>query len=877
MSPADDPPGTPSDPREPLAGFDAARRGGTGDPLPPEGPAGRRTRTGHGLRGGAAAAAGQDRRPADGGPASDDLATGHERHGAAGEAAGLPGGPGPRWFRDLGLGVRFAVGGREGWIRTGMTALGVGLGVALLLLAAAVPAMMDARDQKRVARDLATSGYLARPTASTLLVTDADTTFRGKDITGVLVHPEGPDTERPPGVDRLPGTGEMVVSPALRKLLASSPLLRQRLPYTVTGTIGQAGLMGPTELYYYAGSDRLVARDATFEHGNAERAAEFGHRSNSQVMGPTFDLLLVMVLVALLLPITVFIGTAVRLGGERRDRRLAALRLVGADLRTTRRIAAGEALLGAVFGLALGGGFFLLGRRLAAHLTVRGISAFPSDLRPDTGLTALVALAVPVASVAVTLAGLRGTAIEPLGVVRRAVGRPRRLWWRLLLPALGLALLAPLFGQVRGNRPLNEYQVAAGAVLVLLGVTTVLPWCVEAIVGRLRGGPLPWQLAVRRLQLDSSAAARTVSGVTVAVAGAIALQMLFGSVDGLFVARTGADPTRAQAVVSTPAGHSAQVAADIARLRATRGVKAVYGHVESRATQGDASAKGGTDPAYLPFEVGDCPTLRQMARIASCAPGDVFLVPPTTGEVDATAFRRYLAPGRPVELDVAPGGAPRDGRPDLWTIPAGARTVPGRTDPEGDHLWGVFATQGAIDTSRLADPASRLMVVLDPKRPDAMEYVRNAAARMDIGTYVYTVRSTTRQSQYAQLRRGLFAGATLTMALIGASLLVSMLEQLRERRRLLAVLVAFGTRRGALAWSVLWQTAVPVVLGLLLACAGGIGLGAALLAMVGDPFRVGWDGMLTLAAVGAAVVLAVTLLSLPPLWRLMRADGLRTE
>jgi hypothetical protein len=32
-----------------------------------------------------------------------------------------------------------------------------------------------------------------------------------------------------------------------------------------------------------------------------------------------------------------------------------------------------------------------------------------------------------------------------------------------------------------------------------------------------------------------------------------------------------------------------------------------------------------------------------------------------------------------------------------------------------------------------------------------------------------------------------------------------------------------------------------------------------------------------MSAIGGAVVLAVTLLSLPPLWRLMRPDGLRAE
>ena len=69
----------------------------------------------------------------------------------------------------------------------------------------------------------------------------------------------------------------------------------------------------------------------------------------------------------------------------------------------------------------------------------------------------------------------------------------------------------------------------------------------------------------------------------------------------------------------------------------------------------------------------------------------------------------------------------------------------------------------------------------------------------------------------------MFAGATLVMALIGFSLLLTALEQLRERRRLLAVLVAFGTRRSTLSWSLLWQSAVPVGLGLVVALPPGSG------------------------------------------------------
>jgi len=76
---------------------------------------------------------------------------------------------------------------------------------------------------------------------------------------------------------------------------------------------------------------------------------------------------------------------------------------------------------------------------------------------------------------------------------------------------------------------------------------------------------------------------------------------------------------------------------------------------------------------------------------------------------------------------------------------------------------------------------------------------------------------------------------------------------------------------------VLWQTAIPIGLGLLLAAAVGLTLGVVLLKMTATPVSVDWTSVLQMTGAGAAVVLAVTLLSLPPLLRLMRPDGLRTE
>lgn len=266
---------------------------------------------------------------------------------------------------------------------------------------------------------------------------------------------------------------------------------------------------------------------------------------------------MVLTFVALLMPVAVFIGAAVRFGGDRRDRRLAALRLVGADGRMVRRIAAGEALAGSLIGLVLGTGFFLGARQLAPAMDLYQRSVFPSDLNPAAWLAALIALAVPAAAVAVTLFALRGVVIEPLGVVRTTTPRKRRIWWRLLLPLAGLGLLVPMMGRGNDGGQFNQWQVSGGVVLLLVGITVLLPWVLERVVGRIGGaGPVSWQLAARRLQLTSGSAARLVNGIAVAVAGAIALQMLFAGTEGSYTRDTGQDPTRASIAVlmRTPGG-----------------------------------------------------------------------------------------------------------------------------------------------------------------------------------------------------------------------------------------------------------------------------------------------------------------------------------
>ncbi|MDQ0834251.1 hypothetical protein QF032_006095 [Streptomyces achromogenes] len=778
------------------------------------------------------------------------------------------------WGRsaDLAMGARFAVtGGREGWVRTTLTAVGVGLGVALLLLCAAMPTVFASRSKVEDARYADVYAQTVPPKAdNTLLVADADTTWHDDDVQGLFLEPEGARAPLPPGVDRFPGKGEMVVSPALRDLLDSddAKLLRERLPYKITGTIGERGLIGSHELAYYAGASGLTLSDASL----VTRLTEFGTPDAApEKTDPVLLLMIAVVFVVLLTPVAVFIAAAVRFGGERRDRRLAALRLVGSDRGMTRRIAAGEALAGSLLGLAVGTGFFLLGRQKLGSGELLGVSVWPSYLDPAPALAALVVVAVPVSAVLVTLLAMRGVVVEPLGVVRAAQQGRRRLWWRLLPPLAGLAMLYPMIGQGHKNGDFNQYLVIGGVLLLLTGVTALLPWVVETVVGRLGKGPLSWQLAVRRLQLSSGTAARMVNGIAVAVAGAIALQMLFSGTQSQYTENTGMDPGRVQMQVdfSSPRPLSG-VEREFAGAKGVRTAVAL-----ARSQYGDAPRNPENSEGLT---VGDCAALRELAALPSCKDGDVFVTRTRSGytDPDNSAEIALLKPGRQLYVDPSVDG-PERGLEVPWTVPANIRVVNARKDSLQAYT-SLLVTPTALPAA--AAPAvfsDGVYLRLDPSVPDSREYVRNVAARIDPLARTFGWTAAQENHRYASIRTGLFVGSAFVLALIGASLLVSQLEQLRERRKLLSALVAFGTRRRTLSMSVLWQTALPVGLGLVLATTVGVALGAVLLKMTRTPVIMDWANVLAMTGVGAAVVGMVTLLSLPPLLRMMRPAGLRTE
>ncbi|WP_410656206.1 FtsX-like permease family protein [Amycolatopsis sp. lyj-112] len=744
---------------------------------------------------------------------------------------------------DLVLGFRLAVGGgRTSVIRLLLSTIGIGLAVAVLLGAASAG---NASESRQAREDASRVSFEAKPGLSPLTYTLRTTEFRGEPISLGYVHATGPGSPVPPGLDRVPAPGEVVVSPRLDELLASDAgdLLLPRLVGKPVGIIGAEALQNPRDLMAYVGADATLTGSPVYS---------FGYDPGlSAPLEPGLLLVLMIGIVALLTPVFIFIGTTSRIGSANRDRRLAALRLAGASSRQVRRVAAAETLVSAATGLLAGAGLFLLFRSQVEHLQVFRFGLFPSDLTPSWPLVVLIALVVPALTVVATLVAQRHTIIEPLGVVRQASPVRRRLWWRLLPVAGGIALLVPVYAS---GSQLARTAVMAGAALLLIGIPAMLPWLLERVVSRIRGGPPAFQLAVRRLQTDSGTPSRVVAGLCVVIAGAIALQSLLAGQAAFYK-----ELPMSRQQSSEPVYFSSTSGAGDAAVAA---VRAVPGATDVRQLHTLIVSEGGS---YL--GIGDCDTIKAVTTAPMCADGDVFVLPDERAE--------KVHKGQTVAL------ADDGRRAHTWTVPAEPRQIDLKTGGlvsfSGAQILVTPAAIAGVDLTQAGATGITRPATADP---DFVERVRNAVAPLGWRAQVSTVdgkQLADEARMFTDVRDLLFGGALFILLLAGVSLLVLAQEQVRERRRAIGALSATGVPVRVVLRSLLWQNGIPLLLGIGAAIATGIGIAAMATRLLTNPLVVDWTAVGVLAAAAIAVVLLVTASTLPAVRSAARTENLRTE
>jgi hypothetical protein len=747
------------------------------------------------------------------------------------------------------LGLRLTLnGGKEAAARLVIMALATALGVGMLLITLAGINAVNTQNGRYAWLETGVGSASARPSVPTadplwwLLSADE---YRGQIIGRIDVAATGPHSPVPPGIPRLPGPGQFYASPALSKLLHSTPAaeLGARFAGTQVGTIGSSALPAPNLLIIVIGHTPAELSHAP----NAKQVLSISTTNPSSCSGSCYyvginssgiDLVLSVAAAALLFPVLIFIGAATRLSAARREQRFAAMRLVGATPRQVSVISAVESTVAAAAGVAMGFGLFVLLRPAIAPIPFTGAPFYPGDLALSLADILTVALGVPAAAAVAARLALRRVTISPLGVTRRVTPRPPRAW-RLIPLLAGIAELAYF---VHAGRPESTPgQIRAyltGILLIMVGLVVAGPW-LTMIGARLmcrRTSRPEVLIAGRRLADNPQAGFRAISGLvlalfvtSVAIGAITTINAYSGSPSGGTAARDTLVDRFTDFNASGPTSMSIPSIPDalLTELRTIRGVHAV--------------TVIHADPRVSDRNLGPDPGLVSCAELA--------------------------------------------GTPALGRCPAGADAVT-ITPILGDRRTSAASTvwpAAAVSAERLQSLPVQAIAVNAQGSRAAVEQARTVLERAN--PYVYfaaTIAEDNAQNQGTRLLKQyqqLVDVVILTsLPIAGCSLAVSVAAGLSDRKRPFSLLRLSGAPLGVLRRVVALESAVPLIgIAVLSIGIGFLAAGLFLRSQLDEALQAPRVDYYFIVVAGLAVALAIIASTLPLLERITGPETARND
>src|SRR6266516_1933323 len=753
--------------------------------------------------------------------------------------------------------------GREALIRLIVTMTAVAVGVAILLAVLADFHAFQVTNNRPFWEGTGSTqnGQLNEPTSNVELWHYSNDIFKGQTIERLDLAALGPNAPVPPGIARLPGSGQYYSSPALAALLRATPPdeLGDRFPGSLVGTIGERALTGPDELVIFVGylPAQLAALPGTI------RVSTIATASGRQVWSPYFRDAFVVSALAFLLPILILIGTATRLAAARREERFAALRLVGATPRHISVIASVDAIVGALFGTVLGIGSFLLVRPALANTAITSARYFANYITPTASGYVGILITVPLASAIASLLSLRRVRISPLGVSRRTTP-PAPKVWQLVPLLVGIALF--IVGLAVTTPKSLGAPAFPGLILILIGLVVGGPWlttqAARLLARSVKGAAA--LLAARRLADNPKAAFRTVRGLVLAVflgtivagllpavnsttatpsANALSNVLLEGFTPGPICGNsvncTGSGPDglenqpakQAVALKGLPPRTGARL---VSQLQAFRGatVFPIYSLPQSLNPNHPGANNG----------IISCDSLKQLVVLGGCAPG--------VKAIEANTFNLY------------------GDNPTFTTQPIAGPGLGNST--VSDNFTGLYLQSVLI---KVDNPTTleRVRTFLTTHTPLSTSgapprtFGEAVQARVAVGTTV---------------QRLVFIAVALTLLVAGCSLAVAVGGGLVERKRPFSLLRLSGTPSSTLYKVVYLEGILPLVTATLVAAGTGYGISVLTVDKMspkGTPLpTLGHVYYLTMGA-GLAISLVVILITLPLLGRITEPNNVRFE
>ena len=320
----------------------------------------------------------------------------------------------------------------------------------------------------------------------------------------------------PAWLDAYPAPGEIVVSPSLRSLIRDNGYgLATRFWQRIIQVVGEDGLIAPNQLFAIVGVDENTLSE---RQQNLSAATGIGV-SRAIHQGPDRRVvrrLAALAAIFVVVPTLILVATSARLSARTRQRRLAALRLIGLSGSRTSLVNGVETVVITAIGSTAGVGLWRLLTPLSQDIGLGPLRWFAADVEVAPATLVVVVVGLVAVSLIIVVAGSASSIAEPLRERRSAPSQAPR-WYRLPVLVAGIsALVVTAVWSSQSDTWLAVF--ALGNILTIIGLCLALPM-LSRLAGALliRSPRASFTIAGRRLIHQPSALARVASGLLVVV------------------------------------------------------------------------------------------------------------------------------------------------------------------------------------------------------------------------------------------------------------------------------------------------------------------------------------------------------------------------
>ena len=420
--------------------------------------------------------------------------------------------------------------------RLALTATAIAVGFSLILMFAAAVNAITARQSYSVWRGFTqTKVEGVEPLLVELISRGNLYKWQNVTIDTTSLRATGESSPQIPELPT-PQEGEYYVSQGLLTLM-------QENPDENIGTRFGTKNIGIIPDKYTASPDELsVIRGMSEAEAAATRTSEIYDINPSPdpvAMDPVVGFILIMGGIVLLFPIVMLLVTSTQLGSAQREKRYAAIRLVGATQGQITRIMALESIMATLVGVILGTLLYVLIRIPMAQFYYEGERFWPSDIAVSPLQYVNFILMTVLLSLGATWWAMRRSRTSPLGVTQDQKRMKAPRFWRLLPLLSGLLIyvfIATPFGQswfrdaiAVDSSPL--LVLILGVVLIMTGLILAGSWITAKIASFAARHTRKAQvlIASKRIASHSPQVFRSVSGVVLALfAGSFYLTSVSG-------------------------------------------------------------------------------------------------------------------------------------------------------------------------------------------------------------------------------------------------------------------------------------------------------------------------------------------------------------